>query len=548
MKFYINTIFFLLFSGWLYAQTGTYYDYNNYSQHRVDSLRQLFKETQNDTVRMAVARDLGLYHGESDSDSSYYFHAIELKFAKKLDLKLWMADGNDMLGYVETKRGNYPVALQYFLEAVQLAENVSSEKNIWRITKFSTNGNPRRARLTSLANIYNDFGLLYKTMGGREEKQRELFNKSINVAREINDDIVMSYAFGNLGDMCVELGKIDSAIQFHNQSLKYVNKANFYKYSGTSYVSLGNIYLGKKEYDSASKYFQRTVDVGMTEANNSITGYGYIGFANLYRDTNQPDSGFYYARKAIDIYTKNGEPDGLFKAMESMVSLYRQKGQIDSAFYYQQLASAIKDSLHNTEKTKQFENIGFDQQLKVQELEKEKVIVQNRNRTYAFIAGTVVLLLIGLLLYRNNRLKQKANKILEKTLQDLKTTQSQLIQSEKMASLGELTAGIAHEIQNPLNFVNNFSEVSKELLDEMKEDIEKGDAEEAKEIMNDVIDNLEKINHHGKRADGIVKGMLQHSRSSSGIKELTDINALADEYLRLAYHGLRAKDKSSMPR
>ncbi|MET2984126.1 sensor histidine kinase [Aureibaculum conchae] len=126
----------------------------------------------------------------------------------------------------------------------------------------------------------------------------------------------------------------------------------------------------------------------------------------------------------------------------------------------------------------------------------------------------------------------------------LKATQSQLIQSEKMASLGELTAGIAHEIQNPLNFVNNFSEISNELIDEMNEEIEKGDLEEAKFIAKDIKQNLEKINHHGKRADAIVKGMLHHSRSSSGQKEPTDINLLADEYLRLAYHGLRAKDKS----
>ena len=139
---------------------------------------------------------------------------------------------------------------------------------------------------------------------------------------------------------------------------------------------------------------------------------------------------------------------------------------------------------------------------------------------------------------------EETNNALQQSLDDLKAAQTQLVQAEKMASLGELTAGIAHEIQNPLNFVNNFSEVSKELLDEMKEEIEKGNYDEAKDIANDVIQNLEKINHHGKRADGIVKGMLQHSRTSSGQKELTDINALADEYFRLAFHGLRAKDKT----
>ena len=136
------------------------------------------------------------------------------------------------------------------------------------------------------------------------------------------------------------------------------------------------------------------------------------------------------------------------------------------------------------------------------------------------------------------------NKALSKSLEDLKATQAQLIHAEKMASLGELTAGIAHEIQNPLNFVNNFSEVSKELLEEMNEELEEGNLKAVQEIAADVISNLEKILHHGKRADGIVKGMLMHSRTNKGEKEATDINALVDEYLRLAYHGLRAKDKS----
>jgi signal transduction histidine kinase len=140
-------------------------------------------------------------------------------------------------------------------------------------------------------------------------------------------------------------------------------------------------------------------------------------------------------------------------------------------------------------------------------------------------------------------LEQK-RKAVEKTLAELKAAQDQLIQSEKMASLGELTAGIAHEIQNPLNFVNNFSEVSAELLDEMKEELQNGDLEEVIAIADDLRQNLEKITHHGKRADGIVKGMLQHSRSSDGTKEPTDLNTFVDEYLRLAYHGMRARDKS----
>jgi len=159
------------------------------------------------------------------------------------------------------------------------------------------------------------------------------------------------------------------------------------------------------------------------------------------------------------------------------------------------------------------------------------------------VAGLLILLLIAGILWRNSLQQKKAKDKIETAYKDLKATQQQLIQSEKMASLGELTAGIAHEIQNPLNFVNNFSEVSNEMIDEMHAQLNKGDTSEAKLIAAEIKQNLEKINHHGKRADAIVKGMLQHSRGSTGKKELTDINALADEYLRLAYHGMRAKDK-----
>jgi signal transduction histidine kinase len=162
-----------------------------------------------------------------------------------------------------------------------------------------------------------------------------------------------------------------------------------------------------------------------------------------------------------------------------------------------------------------------------------------------------VLFFLGVLriysLWRERKLRQE-KETLEQTVEErtseLKASQAQLIQSEKMASLGELTAGIAHEIQNPLNFVNNFSELNRDLITELKEEIEKGDLEEVKLIATDIAANEEKIHHHGKRADAIVKGMLEHSRANKGEQTPTDLNALADEYLRLSYHGLRAKDKS----
>ncbi|MDO9554310.1 sensor histidine kinase [Rhodonellum sp.] len=175
-------------------------------------------------------------------------------------------------------------------------------------------------------------------------------------------------------------------------------------------------------------------------------------------------------------------------------------------------------------------------------LEKERIKAEEREKEHRITESLKAELEIQVA-ERTAALTLQKNK-LEKTLNELKATQNQLIHAEKMASLGELTAGIAHEIQNPLNFVNNFSEVSNELIQEMNTELENGDLEEAKSIANDIQQNLKKINHHGKRAEAIVRGMLMHSRSNSGKKELTDINALADEYLRLSYHGLRAKDKS----
>ncbi|MEO7768205.1 MAG: ATP-binding protein, partial [Ferruginibacter sp.] len=256
------------------------------------------------------------------------------------------------------------------------------------------------------------------------------------------------------------------------------------------------------------------------------------------------------ATKDADLYTE-GEIDFYGELSEC----FEQTGDVTKALKFYKQASAIKDSIRSKQNIKKSTELAMNYEFEKKQ-EKEAAIQHEKNATaklnqLLLLSGLGVTLILVTVVWTSLRQKQKANTILQQqtealqgTLTQLRSTQAQLIQSEKMASLGVLTAGIAHEIQNPLNFVNNFSDVNTELIDEMKEEINNGNFEEVKAIANDIADNEQKINHHGKRADAIVKGMLVHSRASSGEKEPTDINALADEYLRLSYHGLRAKDKT----
>ena len=361
----------------------------------------------------------------------------------------------------------------------------------------------------------------------------------------------------NVAFNCDALVRLSIAEQKFNEALGYIEQGMIYtdtaaddpsyaillNYRAATYLAMGKTQaalplLQEVRHLIDRFHFQLSGNDG--ELENDFNFYKYY-----LAEGDRPNAAIYLN----EAYRKSVEENSntlRLKYLKTLASFYKIENPGLSLSFIDRYFSLEDTLAQGNEKLKvaqfEIEQKESEQNQNINKLKEEQTIQQatihQRNRVLR-ISLIALILIVALLvfLYRQFYFNKK-------TLASLRKTQRQLINAEKMASLGELTAGIAHEIQNPLNFVNNFSEVSNELIDEMNEELTKGNYHDAREIADGVKQNLEKINHHGKRADAIVKGMLQHSRSSSGQKEPTDINALCDEYLRLAYHGLRAKDKS----
>jgi signal transduction histidine kinase len=525
-------------------------------QAYIDSFRRKVNLTNNDTTQLILLRNIARSYSELNPDSSFVYAEKALKVARKLNLKLDEGSALREMGYALLNRANYPRSLQTLLSSMAILEDPKSEERVL-VGKFSGDDElmyriapPHKQRLSELAFAHQIMGVLYANSNNYEKAL--IHHEHARYNAEMSGNVpLLSIINMTMARAYLNLKKVDSALISEQLAHEQVMQTGFKRYLGSVLLNLGRIYAAKGNIPMANEYYRKSLVASAENGYFRGVVASSLLLAEYYMQTGKKDSAFQHIKDALSAAQNLDAPDLLLRSYTAFTRYYQVAGNNDSTVKYQGLIIKINESFLNWKQSQEFQNIDFNEQQRVSDIEAAKSAERIKYRMWGLITGLVIFLFIAIILYRNSLQRKKANILLSKqkseleaTLATLKTTQNQLVQSEKMASLGEMTAGIAHEIQNPLNFVNNFSEVNWELIVELKTELEAGNKQQVIQIANDIKENEEKINNHGKRADAIVKSMLQHSRSSSGKKELTDINALVDEYVRLSYHGLRAKDKS----
>ena len=507
---------------------------------RIDSLQILLRAAPPDTSRVLLLAQLAFEHTQVDPLATISYGKQALQLAQHLQFRRGQTLALIRLGSGFREAGNYPAALQMGLQGLRFAEVLHNPEMTGR--------------------ALNALGYLYWEQGN-SRPALAYFLQAKAVAEKSRNMPLLTRVMGNIGNVYVQLNRLDSARIYSEKGYAL----DLSRHDLTSEVgdaaTLGNVYAGLGRTPLAQHYYRSSIRRATSQHITFALCRAYLGQARLMQRLQGPraDSALYFGRQALAAGQQGHYPKGVLEASRFLADAYAIRRDSATAFRYLTLASATRDTLFSQTRMAQVQALDVSERLRQQELADEQAQAAADRRYHWLVAALVGVLPVLLLLWRTNRIRHHANQQLNAqnvqiatqrdelgtALTKLKTTQAQLVQSEKMAFLGELTAGIAHELQNPLNFVKNFAEVSTDLVDDISIDRSDTTRDTAleKEILAGLKQNLQKISQHGQRASSIIKDMLEHSRTGTSQLVPTNLNALTEEYLRLAYQDQQTKDK-----
>jgi two-component system NtrC family sensor kinase len=481
----------------------------------------LLAEPDTTTINKILRAAIGVL-AENNADSS-----LKLSYTAE---RLAIAGGdNKSLAQAKYQIGKCYLNKKDYMLAMQ---NIISADSLYRLINDST----------GIASTSLQLGLLEYTQHDYNDAI-PYFTATSTLAQQLGNEKLLSTSQYLLGLIYLELYSLDKADSLLNHALylkkKNANEQGYYE----CITGLAELEYKRKNYSKSMKLFRQSFSFFSKNQNTSGIAITYLGLGNNFRALNLTDSAFYYANLSYQISEKSNYHDGIIKSTKSLSELYFANHNYEKAYQFLNDYHIIHDSIYNIDNTRKLAKIQYrlnlaQKELKITELNRQRA--RDKLLLFMMISTTILLVVITIILFRNFRFKQKANRELEQAMKDLQTAQQQLIHREKLASLGQLTAGVAHELKNPLNFIINFSAASNELIGEYIS--ENGQNKDV--LIGDLKIILSKIESHGIRANSIITNMMMHARNSEQAKTRTNLTQLLRETVDLAYQGIRASNPS----